>query len=50
MERAIKLTADYTKERTAFGKPLMDFQNAAFRLARAQDRSDDSPRLRRMVG
>jgi acyl-CoA dehydrogenase len=33
MERAIKLTVDYTKERKAFGKPLMDFQNTAFKLA-----------------
>ena len=24
MERAIKLTTEYTKERKAFGKPLMD--------------------------
>ena len=33
MERAVKLTADYTKERTAFGKPLIEFQNTAFKLA-----------------
>ena len=33
MERAIRLTADYTKARTAFGKPLIDFQNTAFKLA-----------------
>jgi acyl-CoA dehydrogenase len=33
MERAVKITADYTKERTAFGKPLLEFQNTAFRLA-----------------
>src|SRR5262249_16437458 len=31
MERAIKLTTDYTKERTAFGKPLLEFQNTAFK-------------------
>jgi acyl-CoA dehydrogenase len=33
MERAIKLTADYTKERKAFGKPIIEFQNTAFKLA-----------------
>ena len=33
MERAVKVTADYTKERTAFGKPLIEFQNTAFKLA-----------------
>jgi len=33
MERAVRLTVDYTKERKAFGKPLMDFQNTAFKLA-----------------
>src|SRR6186997_815711 len=33
MERAINLTADYTKERQAFGKPIIEFQNTAFKLA-----------------
>ncbi|MBR0900001.1 acyl-CoA dehydrogenase family protein [Bradyrhizobium tropiciagri] len=33
MERAVKITADYTKQRTAFGKPLIEFQNTAFKLA-----------------
>ena len=33
MERAIELTVDYTKERKAFGQPLIDFQNTAFKLA-----------------
>ncbi len=33
MERAIKLTADYTKERKAFGQPIIEFQNTAFTLA-----------------
>lgn len=33
MERAVKITAEYTKERTAFGKPLLEFQNTAFKLA-----------------
>ena len=33
MERAIQLTADYTKERKAFGQPIIEFQNTAFTLA-----------------
>jgi len=33
MERAVKLTADYARERKAFGKPIIDFQNTAFTLA-----------------
>jgi acyl-CoA dehydrogenase len=33
MELAIVLTVDYTKQRQAFGKPLIEFQNTAFTLA-----------------
>jgi acyl-CoA dehydrogenase len=33
MERAVKLTVDYTKERKAFGQPIIEFQNTAFKLA-----------------
>jgi acyl-CoA dehydrogenase len=33
MERAVRLTCNYTKERTAFGKRLFDQQNTAFKLA-----------------
>ena len=33
MEIAIGLTADYVKERKAFGKRILDFQNTAFRMA-----------------
>ncbi|SDK12836.1 acyl-CoA dehydrogenase [Bradyrhizobium lablabi] len=32
MERAVKLTVDYTKERKAFGQPIIEFQNTAFTL------------------
>lgn len=33
MERAMELTVAYAKERTAFGKPLIGFQNTRFTLA-----------------
>lgn len=32
-ERAILLTSEYVKERSAFGKKLIEFQNTAFKLA-----------------
>jgi acyl-CoA dehydrogenase len=33
IERAVELTTAYVKERTAFGKPVMEFQNTGFKLA-----------------
>ena len=33
MERAVSLTVDYTRERKAFGQPIIEFQNTAFKLA-----------------
>ncbi len=36
IERAIDLTVTYTKERKAFGKPLLDMQNTRFKLADAK--------------
>ena len=33
IERALRLTIDYVKERKAFGKPIIDFQNTQFELA-----------------
>ncbi len=33
MERAVTLTVDYVKQRTAFGKKLIEFQNTQFELA-----------------
>lgn len=32
-ERAVALTSSYVKERTAFGRPLLDLQNTRFKLA-----------------
>jgi acyl-CoA dehydrogenase len=32
-ERAVALTTKYAKERTAFGQPLIEFQNTRFKLA-----------------
>lgn len=36
IESAIKWTMDYTKERTAFGKPIIGFQNTQFKLAQME--------------
>jgi acyl-CoA dehydrogenase len=36
MENAIRLTAEYVKERKAFGEPLISFQNTQFKLAEAK--------------
>jgi acyl-CoA dehydrogenase len=33
MERALSLTIDYVKQRTAFGKKVIEFQNSQFELA-----------------
>lgn len=33
IEAALKITSDYVKERKAFGKRLLDFQNTQFKLA-----------------
>lgn len=33
IERALSLTIEYVKERKAFGKPIMDYQNTQFELA-----------------
>ena len=33
MERALRITAEYVKERKAFGKRILDFQNTQFKLA-----------------
>jgi acyl-CoA dehydrogenase len=35
-ERALDITTRYVKERTAFGKPLIDFQNTRFMLAQCK--------------
>ena len=33
MERAVALTVDYVKQRSAFGKKIIEFQNSQFVLA-----------------
>lgn len=33
IERALRLTVDYTRQRHAFGKPLIEMQNTRFKLA-----------------
>jgi acyl-CoA dehydrogenase len=35
-ERAVAITSKYAKERMAFGKPLIDFQNTRFKLAQCK--------------
>jgi acyl-CoA dehydrogenase len=35
-EQAVTITTKYVKERTAFGKPLIDFQNTRFKLAQCK--------------
>jgi acyl-CoA dehydrogenase len=35
-ERAVTITTKYAKERVAFGKPLLDFQNTRFKLAQCK--------------
>lgn len=39
MEAAIEHTVDYVKERKAFGKAVMDFQNTQFKLAEAKTKT-----------
>ena len=39
IERALALTVDYVKERKAFGKSIMDFQNTQFKLAELKTES-----------
>ena len=39
IERALELTIEYVKERTAFGKRILDFQNTQFKLAECKARA-----------
>jgi alkylation response protein AidB-like acyl-CoA dehydrogenase len=38
-EEAVKITAEYVKQRQAFGKPLLDLQNTRFKLAECKTRA-----------
>ncbi len=39
IERALDLTIDYVKERQAFGRPILKFQNTQFKLAECKARA-----------
>lgn len=39
IERALELTIDYVKERQAFGRPVLAFQNTQFKLAEAKSKA-----------
>ncbi|WP_425408438.1 acyl-CoA dehydrogenase family protein [Hyphococcus sp.] len=39
IERALKLTIEYVKDRQAFGRPIMSFQNTQFKLAECKARA-----------
>jgi acyl-CoA dehydrogenase len=39
-ERAVAITTKYAKERLAFGKPLLEFQNARFKLAQCRTEAE----------
>jgi acyl-CoA dehydrogenase len=49
MDRAIDLTLAYTRDRTAFGKPLFEFQNTRFVLADAKTQATASRALLDMM-
>jgi acyl-CoA dehydrogenase len=46
-ERGLQETLAYVKERKAFGKRVIDFQNTQFVLAEVQDQADRRQGLRR---
>ncbi len=39
IERALELTLDYVKEREAFGRPILKFQNTQFKLAECKSKA-----------
>jgi acyl-CoA dehydrogenase len=49
MERAVRLTVDYVRDRRAFGKALIDMQNTRFRLAEAKTIAHVGPRVHRFL-
>ena len=49
IEAALEHTLAYVKERKAFGKPIIDFQNTRFKLAELQDQGAGRARVRRRL-
>ena len=50
IERAVELTVEYTKERKAFGKALIELQNTRFKLAEcATTQAHVAPGVRRQL-
>ncbi len=49
IERAVRITTEYTRERSAFGKPLIEMQNTRFKLAEAKTIAHVGARVHRFV-
>ena len=49
IEAALEHTIAYVKERKAFGKPIIDFQNTRFKLAELKTKAPVGARLRRRL-
>ena len=50
IEAAMEHTVAYVKERKAFGKPIIDFQNTRFKLAERRPRRRSAARSSRLHG
>ena len=49
IEAAMEHTVAYVKERKAFGKPIIDFQNTRFKLAELKTKAHGRARVRRRL-
>ena len=49
IEAAMEHTIAYVKERKAFGKPIIDFQNTRFKLAELKTKAHGRARVRRRL-